>query len=266
MGVNRVSVRNYTDVVDRIHCALGRSKRLTVLHRAVVASYPLFCLHYDAHPADSPLIYLSAGIHGDEPSGVEVALRIIELLTTLQSSPLDTYSWLISPCDNPCGYERDTRENATGLDLNRMFGNPCQTSETAFIVESLRRAQTHLKTKIDIALDLHEDMDSDGFYLWERRASTTPPIGAEVVQQISKTCAINRKPVIEDHHNKNGVITLLNSVTTKGWTRGRFLVDKINTRCLILETPTALDMETRIETHMVAIQTTIEYTLSLHNH
>ena len=269
MGVNRVEVRNYANVVTRILTALEKSDRLTVWHRMSSQSYPLYCVHYTTKHADASLIYVSAGIHGDEPAGVECAIRLIELLVDEQHSnlspfPFNEYNWLISPCDNPYGYEHDIRENAAGLDLNRMFEHPNPYTETAFISESLLRTREHAKTKIQLSLDLHEDRDSNGFYLWERRASTTLPIGNEVVLQVGQVCPINLKSMIEDHRNDNGVITLLDSVTTKGWTRGRYLAEQIKTRCLILETPTTLDMDTRVKTHMLSIQTAVKHAMKTH--
>ena len=257
-----MKVREYADVVHRILCALGKSEHLTVWHKTSSPPYPLYCLHYAAKDADAALIYVSAGIHGDEPASVECVVRLLELLAAEQHDgftfPFDQYNWIISPCDNPYGFERDIRENAAGLDLNRMFENPYRSTETTFIAELLLRTQELNKPKVQLALDLHEDRDSNGFYLWERRASTTLPIGNEVVQQVGQVCAINQQPQIEKHRNEKGVITLLDTVTTKGWTRGRFLAEQIQTRCLILETPTTLELETRIKAHMVAIQTAVE--------
>lgn len=264
-----MKVRKYADVVKRILGALGKSERLTTSHKITSPPYPIYCLHYNAMDADAASIYVSAGIHGDEPAGVECAIRLLELLADEQHNgitfPFDQYNWIISPCDNPYGYERNIRENAAGLDLNRMFENPNRSIETIFIAESLLQIEKHNNTKVQLALDLHEDRDSNGFYLWERRTSTTLPIGNEVVHQVKHVCAINQQPEIENHRNENGVITLLDSVTTKGWTRGRFLAEQIQTRCLILETPTTLKLETRINAHMLAIQTAIKQAINLRN-
>lgn len=267
MGVIRVKVRNYANVVTRILSALEKSDRLTIWHKSSSQSYPLYCLHYVAEHTDTASIYVCAGIHGDEPAGVECAIQLIELLAdkeqnNLYQFPLDKYNWFISPCDNPYGYEHDIRENTAELDLNRMFEQPCRCAETAFISESLLRTQEHKDIiEVQLALDLHEDRDSEGFYLWERRASTAAPVGNEVVRQVGQVCPINEKLMIEDHRNDNGVITLLDSVTTKGWTRGRYLGEQINTRCLILETPTKLDLDIRVKTHMFAIQTAVKHVM-----
>ena len=280
MGVIRMKVRNYGDVVDRILAALRKSDHLTCWYQASSApfSYPLYCLRWTAQQKSSPLFYVLAGIHGDEPAGVECALRLIEMLADHDKHnpfPFNEYNWLISPCDNPYGYERDIRENAAGFDLNRMFETPAQCPETAFIAESLQRKQSarveklnnniiEEKVTIELALDLHEDSDSDGFYLWERRTSQCLPIGNMIVKSVAGLCPINQDPLIENHRNENGVITLLDKVTTKGWTRGRYLAEQINTRCLILETPTQLDWETRVATHMAAIRTAVKSTLNHH--
>lgn len=282
MGVIRVRVRNYQDVLERILPAIDKSDLLTICHHSDSTpspsnslSYPLYCIRYTVKHSNSPLVYVSAGIHGDEPAGVECAVRLIEQLSDNQRYKywdflIDTYNLIISPCDNPYGYERDIRENSVGLDLNRMFETPRQVKETEFIVESLERSQQQKDISNDdgskqfaitLALDLHEDMDSTGFYLWERRKSYHTPIGDAIINKINSVCSINRTPIIEGHHNDNGVITLLDQITSKGWTRGRYLAEYEDTPCLILETPTRLTWDTRITTHMMAVQTAIDLLL-----
>ncbi len=278
-----MKVRDYTHIVDRIFNAVNKSDQLTVWYQSFTtpfpkekgtSSYPLYCIRYTSTETDAPLIYISAGIHGDEPAGVDCAIQLIELLTNdtytnYSNFPFDEYNWLISPCDNPYGYERNIRENPEGHDLNRMFSTPNRIPETAFIAESLLKTQSQQNYKntgnaapIELSLDLHEDIDSNGFYLWERRMSTCVNIGDTVVQTVEGICPINKVTMVEEHLNKNGVITLLDNVTTKGWTRGRYLIEKINARCLILETPTHLDLQTRIKVHMMAIQTAVKHTFN----
>ncbi len=284
MGVIGLKVRCYAEIANRILTAVGKSDRLSVRHKSFTTpttassdntSYPLYCLYYSSKRANAPLFYVSAGIHGDEPAGVECATRLIEQVAAENPLTEDPFrfqgcNWLISPCDNPYGYEYNCRENTEGLDLNRMFESPNRCAETSFIAATLLHSQceqtqnSFLKKdtmedfKIRMALDLHEDEDSDGFYLWERRASEHPSVGTAVVNDVAEICAINPTSVIEDHLNENGVITLLDKVTTKGWTRGRYLIEQFNIPCLILETPTGLDFEKRIYVHMTAIHAAIK--------
>jgi len=58
-------------------------------------------------------IYISAGIHGDEPAG---PLAVRQLLQE-NAWPADVNLWLL-PCLNPTGFRLHRRENAEGLDLN----------------------------------------------------------------------------------------------------------------------------------------------------
>lgn len=283
-----MKVRCYAEIVNRILAAAEKSERLTVWNKGYTTPttetsndtpYPLYCLYFSSNRNNAPLFYVSAGIHGDEPAGVECSTRLIEQVVAENKPadhqfPFQTYNWLISPCDNPYGYEHNCRENAAGLDLNRMFESPNKCFETAFITRTFQHSQCEQnqesflqKTvvenlRIRLALDLHEDKDSVGFYLWERRSSDCKSIGVAVVNDVSEICAINRIPEIEYHPNEDGVITLLDRVTTKGWTRGRYLIERVNTPCLILETPSSLDFEKRIDVHMMAIQSAIKAVVS----
>src|SRR5208282_30026 len=59
-------------------------------------------------------LYLSTGIHGDEPAG---PLAVRQLLQE-DSWPARADLWLC-PCLNPTGFLANRRENAEGIDLNR---------------------------------------------------------------------------------------------------------------------------------------------------
>ena len=70
-------------------------------------------------------VYLSTGIHGDEPAG-PLAMR--QLLQDDQwPSGLDLW---VCPCLNPAGFTMNRRENADGIDLNRDYLNS-KAPETA---------------------------------------------------------------------------------------------------------------------------------------
>ncbi|MCZ6681319.1 MAG: succinylglutamate desuccinylase/aspartoacylase family protein [Candidatus Poribacteria bacterium] len=248
-------VRSYTDVIKPIEAALSQSERLQIWRREEVETadgdYALCCLRYTPAVPNAPLIYLSAGTHGDEPAAVACALRVLDKLVA--GDPIFAqYAWLISPCDNPFGYERDVRENEAGVDLNQAFGAPDCFPQTSFIAASLKGVH------VDMAIDLHEDCDSDGFYLWERRPSSRTPIGHQIIQRVERICAINCDPQIEGHPNEHGVITLLDTVGSKGWTRERYLAESIQTGCLILETPMGLDLEKRVRIHLDAIRSVLD--------
>ena len=77
-----------------------------------------------------PRILITGGIHGDEPAGVEIALRLAEHLAAVYgedptvTSLLDRVEIHILPVINPWGYEHRTRKSGSGIDINRDFGLP----------------------------------------------------------------------------------------------------------------------------------------------
>jgi hypothetical protein len=102
-------------------------------------------------------IYISAGIHGDEPAGPLAALKLI------QENPLagECGDFLL-PCLNPAGFTLNRRENADGIDLNRDYRNPKSAEVRAHI------AWLERQPRFDLYLCLHEDWESRGFYLYEQ--------------------------------------------------------------------------------------------------
>src|SRR3954463_5162876 len=101
-------------------------------------------------------IYMSAGIHGDEPAG-PLALRQL-----LQEDrwPAGANLW-ICPCLNPTGFQLNQRENAEGFDLNRQYLQP-ESQETKAHIAWLK-----WQPAFDLCFCLHEDWESQGFYLYE---------------------------------------------------------------------------------------------------
>src|ERR1700739_93791 len=63
-------------------------------------------------------VYISTGIHGDEPAG---PLAVLQLLQE-NRWPENADIWLC-PCLNPTGFPLNTSENAQGADLNRDYLN-----------------------------------------------------------------------------------------------------------------------------------------------
>ena len=105
---------------------------------------------------EKPLIYLSAGIHGDEPAGPLAALRLMKE----RAFPANRHC-IICPALNPGGLAMNTRENRHGVDLNRDY-ILLRCPETA--------AHTHwlLSRPVpSLFVSLHEDWETHGFYFYE---------------------------------------------------------------------------------------------------
>jgi hypothetical protein len=67
-------------------------------------------------PNSGPILIIG-GVHGDEPEGVWLAQHALEWL---KSTPVRC-PWLLIPCLNPDGFNKNERVNSNGVDLNRNF-------------------------------------------------------------------------------------------------------------------------------------------------
>jgi len=70
-------------------------------------------------PATHTVLVLG-GFHGDEPKGVFVARRWIDLLRADRAAS-DSARWVLVPLVNPDGYAVRKRCNARRVDINRNF-------------------------------------------------------------------------------------------------------------------------------------------------
>ena len=127
-----------------------------------------------APAAGARLIALAAGVHGDEPAGPWA------LLSLLRDGLLDRrLAYRIWICTNPSGYAAGTRENAEGTDVNRSFGRGGTSAEARAIITANRDRHFAL------SLDLHEDLEADGFYCYEPRRDTTRAFGGGIVRAVA---------------------------------------------------------------------------------
>jgi hypothetical protein len=105
---------------------------------------------------DRPAIVVSAGVHGDEPAGVWA------LASLVRDGLLDPrFAYRLWPCLNPTGFDAGTRANADGVDVNRSFGGGGRSPEARAVTTADR------DRRFALTIDLHEDHEADGFYLYE---------------------------------------------------------------------------------------------------
>ena len=103
-----------------------------------------------------PVVTISAGVHGDEPAGVWA------LLSLVADGLLDPrFAYRLWPCFNPTGFAAGTRVNAEGTDVNRSFGRGGSSPEAKAILTANR------DRRFELSIDLHEDHEAMGFYLYE---------------------------------------------------------------------------------------------------
>ena len=167
------------DTLENRLADLGRSPSLTSHTFATVAygdaEFPLRAFAWGENSL--PAVYVLAGVHGDEPGGIEAALRLLESLAD-GAKPLTRHRLLVLPCLNPSGFAAGTRANRIGQDINRQF-HADRTQETAAVRGFLAPEDCVL------LVDLHCDHQAQGYYLFELREEAAPPLGKAVLSSVT---------------------------------------------------------------------------------
>ena len=93
-----------------------------------------------------------------------------------------------------------TRENHQQKDLNRLFKNEKPPLEVSF-------AQSILDSKFDLTLELHEDDESNGYYLYQKETNSKyQQLGIEIINAIQEIMPINTDNEIDGSTAHQGVI------------------------------------------------------------
>ena len=194
-------------------------------------------------------VYISTGIHGDEPAGPLAMLRLLRE----NKWPADADLW-ICPCLNPLGFKLNSRENAKGLDLNREYLKPVAAEITAHI------AWLERQPKFDLCVLLHEDWESQGFYLYEQNPDHQWSRAEDIISAVSKACPIDRSEVIEGRESHGGIVRPnLDPATRPQWPEAFFLITHKTRLSYTLEAPSDFPMSMRVDALVTAVRTAVEF-------
>lgn len=259
-GQGRGSVRSYEDLQAGWKALRGTGDVSVREVACEGTARTLLCAQWGAQSA--PAIALSAGVHGDEPAGPWA------LLACVQNGELDRrFSYRAWPCMNPSGYAAGTRANADGNDVNRSFGRGGGTPESRAILVSNRNR------KFELSLDLHEDVDAQGFYCYEYggggigRAVIDAVRQADFPVQDLQTCDLGAP--LEAVELDDGVVRPVyesESGHIGGLSYTMTIVRHAARRALTLETPAALPFERRVAIHRIAVKAAIGAISNAHDH
>jgi murein peptide amidase A len=181
-------------------------------------------------------LYLSAGIHGDEPAGPLAALRLFRE----NLWPANAELWFC-PCLNPMGFVSNRRENPEGKDLNRDYRH-LETAEVRAHIAWLER-----QPQFDVYLCLHEDWESHGFYLYEQNPDGKPPLAETIIEAVRKVCPIDLSETIEERPAQGGIIRPnLDPNTRPRWAEAFYLITKKSRLGCTLEAPSDFPLRTRV--------------------
>jgi Succinylglutamate desuccinylase / Aspartoacylase family len=204
--------------------------------------------HASRNNQHAPQLYISTGIHGDEPAG-PLAARVL----------LKENAWppgleiRLCPCLNPAGFALNRRENSDGLDLNRQYLAP-QAEETLAHIAWLKR-----QPPFDLCLCLHEDWEAHGFYLYELNPDRLPSLAGAMIDRVSALCPIDRSEVIEGRPAQGGVIRPgLDPRTRSQWPEAFFLITYKTRLSYTLEAPSDFSLGVRVAALVGAVHTAVE--------
>lgn len=212
-----------------------------------VAGCPLFALTKRTSGL-RPRIYLSAGIHGDEPAPP------LALLETIMAGQLDDRAvWFICPLLNPAGFMRRTRENADGVDLNRDY-KALRSLEIQGHARWLQR-----QPNFNLAICLHEDWEARGFYVYELNPTGARSLARPMIEAVAPVCPIETAEVIDGRAiAEPGIIRPINDPALRElWPESIYLRAHHTQLGYTIETPSALPLAQRIAAHRAALEAAI---------
>lgn len=196
-----------------------------------------------------PRIYLSAGIHGDEPAPP------LALLAMLKAGVFDERAtWFLCPLLNPAGFLRATRENAEGLDLNRDYKD-LRSAEIRAHGAWLQR-----QPNFDLTLCLHEDWESTGFYLYELNPTNRPTLAHAMITAAKQVCPIETAAVIDGRESvEPGIIRpIADPILRELWPEAIYLRAHHTTLSYTLESPSALALDVRVAAMRTAVEAALD--------
>ena len=193
-------------------------------------------------------VYISAGIHGDEPAG---PLALLELLKA--NAWPSGVNLIACPCLNPTGFPNNTRENRTGTDLNRDYRH-IESGEVQAHTEWIDRLP-----QFDFGICLHEDWEASGFYLYELNPDNLPSVSGDVIDAVAEVCPIDRSERIDDRPASGGILKPVVSPEARPlWPEAFYIVLKKTRLSYTLEAPSDFPMPTRINALCTAVKTMLD--------
>lgn len=231
---------------------LAKSRGFSARTVCEVSGYPILAFERKAvsSAATPNRVYLSSGVHGDEPAGP------LALAHLLENDLLPTHvEILIVPFINPTGFAKQTRESAEGHDLNRDFRYP-QNPETAAVKDLIDS-----QPPFHLSLALHEDWESDGFYMYSLSADSDSRPAREILKAVEKTGPIDTASEIDGSPATGGLIDRPADFDIDGrddWPESFLLYSKSRHDHYTLETSSSAPIEQRIAQHAAAVLSAIE--------
>lgn len=234
------------DAYDDEIAALARDQGF---HFAAPADAPFRAWH---RPGGGRRIYLSAGIHGDEPAG---PLAVMEILRSPWFADSGS-DWTICPALNPHGLRAGIRENAGGIDLNRDYQRR-QSAEIAAHAAWLLGRQAP-----GLFLSLHEDWETTGFYFYEINLGPDRPArAAAILGAAASMLPIEPTAVIDGHdcRSTGWIHHAAEADLPDEWPEAIFLAKNGCPLSFTFETPSQAPLDQRVAAHLTAVRAVVAF-------
>lgn len=214
----------------------ARREGFAVAEYGRIGDDPLLVL---TRAGEGPALYLSTGMHGDEPAGP------LGLLAALDRGLLAReVSWTVYPMLNPAGFRLGTRENAAGNDVNRDYLAPAN--------EESRLHRAHLEAggqRFRAQFSLHEDWEARAAYLYEHNPDDLPTPRDAILGVLESHCGLEVGPVIDGWDAAGRGLIRPESVPElrEFWPEQIYLLERHTRMSYTTETPSALPLGRRVE-------------------
>jgi predicted deacylase len=196
-----------------------------------------------------PRIYISAGIHGDEPAAPLAALRLLQENRWPENAEI-----FLLPCLNPTGFTQNRRENVDGIDMNRDYRNSKSDAVRAHI------AWLERQPNFDFYLCLHEDWESHGFYLYEQNPDNKPSLAQTIIEAVKKVCPVDLSEHIEGRAAHRGIIRPnIQPHERPDWPEAFYLITYKSRQGYTLEAPSDFSLATRVNALVAAVNAAVNF-------
>jgi hypothetical protein len=258
------AVRSLAPIQDRLQAADIASPNVLLTDIGQVSSPGFEALFWRVvyRPFEPGLkrVLIIAGVKGNGAAGVEYTLSLVRELAT-PPGPATLYDADILPLVNPWGWVHGVGASPNGVDIEWDFAN-FASHESRIIKRFLR------EKRYDLVIDLCEDPEATGFYIWQYGLDSTAASERIVGDLRANGYPIEadlRKVLLKPH---DGIIAtsmweltlmgLFDQLTLFGYIRQ-------NTSYVVYSvvTPTVLPLADRIAMQRIAVETLIsEYLIT----
>jgi len=191
-------------------------------------------------------LYVSSGIHGDEPAGPLALLRMLRKGTL----PRDI-SLTMLPLLNPRRMAGNRRETPEGVDVNRDYRRLSSPEAAAHVHWLKERPRS-----FDLCLFLHEDWEARGYYLYELNPDREQSLAPEMLEAVRGAIGVDDSPEIDGHRALNGLIRPQDTghrLPENVYPEARYLLEGWTRHSYTMEAPSNMPLARRIAAHERAV-------------